>query len=824
MDTNQTTEGQANAEAQLLTSLSSDCTIVVFRGAHGVGKSQVVAAVRQRLEGLGTVKVFSARCSEWSKQQNLRALEVCLTNEIAKSGRPKLGAFATNAAKDIPFVGHSTSAALSALLANSDRKSTSGNRTVLPARVEELLAVLNREIGSNSGVVVFDEAQWLDQETCDLLTIVRDKSVIRDFPCLTRTKFLLSFSDEFIEGSLEEYVRQIGGETCQTIILEGLGRDEFADLWSGLAPEVQLPDVLAKRIYDIANGNINLVRHIATYLASTPSISMQGQDLAQDLLTRAIEFQLQGIGEQGSLLKNLLEKASLIGLDFTIAELACLTGSKLDVVRSGLSLAKQQRVVQDSGSFYSFSDISLQRVFERGASYEGKLNHQKFADCLRAIRPHEYEARGLHALKAGHVDEAGEMLALAALKSIRLGENVNTETDAMLRSACPDVVPFYQCIRDGLEAYNRGDYSEAASKCEQMTACSYERLSAEANLLLARIATTTIGFVERGDIDKRLDLAFGFIDEDEIELLFRARLIKIINDAYEDRIDDARMLAGRTTKLLKERSNFDPYSAYLLQLLRSNSDMYFADEIARSELNLAVKFLVPNGIESVSSPTTAYIILANSVGNSLQCGQFEEALQQAHTADQIVATHPQIKFPRLDILVNNQLMSDWFLGAQPHREVLAQYELLIANHKNSGDKWVLKSNMAAMYLALSMVDQASQILNDQDNLELDSGGDVYFSYFMQNNLAALQFDQGDRKLAIKTFRAMDGMALKLPFSVRQFLVMRHRTISQILSSNLSTKVTWDDMPKSALAGKLGTSYRFFGRGLLFSDLQFWGEF
>lgn len=822
MDTNWT-KGQLQAKGKLLSNLDSNGIVTVLYGAHGVGKSAVVSAARKHLEKQGGAKVFSARCTEWSRHQNYRALEVGLTNAIARSSKPKFGALATNAAKDIPFVGHSTSAALAVLLANSVHKSGAESRVVLPQKLEELLAILNRETGKGKAVVVFEEAQWLDQETLAMITMAKSERLSQDFPCLQRTKFILSLSHEFLEFPFEQYCADIKVEKGDTIKVHSLEKAEFDRIWSDTAPNVILPDDVSDKIFSVSNGSINLVRHVATYLAASPGVSQQGVDLAQDLIETAIDFQLGEIGEQGSRLGSLLEKAALIGFDFSIAELVCLSGSKIDDVKSGLAMAEEQKVLQSFGSVFSFTDTLLHSIFERRAGLEGKLNHRKFAECIRAIRPHEYEARGVHALKAGQIDDGAELLALAVLRSYRLGEPINHELDAAIRSSCPDIVPFYDCLCAAFNSYNRGEFDDAVRTCEQVTICSYERLSAEANLLLARVGATTIGHLGRSEIEKRLKLALSFIDTEEIDLLFRARLIEIVYCAYEDRIDEARILAGQLSKLLKGRSRFDPQSNFLLQVLRCNSDMYYADEIARSELSLAAQNLVPDGVSSVTNPTAAYVVLTNVVGNALQCGRIAEAQQRAKIADEVVWAHPGVRFPRLDMLVSNQLVSEWFCRSGDQRNILEQYELLADRYSSSGDIWILKSNLSAMYLSYSMLDKAALVLENERSKMLDAEEDAYFTYFFRNNLAALQYDRGDVTQAKTTFLSLAHLPSKLPYSVRQFLTLRHEVITHTLESKEDRSACWDDLPKEKLEGKLGLTYKFFGRGLLFSDLQFWGE-
>lgn len=822
MDTNWT-KGQLRAKSKLLSNLGSNSVIAVLHGAQGVGKSAVVSAVREDLEKKGGTKVFSARCTEWSRHQNYRALEVGLTNAIAKFAKPKLGALATNAAKDIPFVGHSTSAALAVLLANSDHKSGSESRIALPQKLEELLAILNRETGKGNAVVVFEEAQWLDKETLTLITMAKSDRLSQDFPCLQRTKFILSSTHEFLDIPFEQFCADIEVDKGDTIRVDSLEKAEFDRIWSEIAPNVFLPEDISDKVFSVSNGSVNLVRHVAKYLAALPDGSQQGVDLAQDLIETAINFQFGETGESGSRLGCLLEKAALIGFDFSIAELVCLSGSKIDDVKSGLAMAEEQNVLQGSGGVFRFTDALLHSIFERRAGLEGKQNHRKFAECIRAIRPHEYEVRGVHALKSGQIDDGAELLALAVLRSLRLGEPINLELDAAIRSSCPDIVPFYDCLCAAFNSYNRGDFDDAVRTCEQVTICSYERLSAEANLLLARVGATTIGHLDRSEIEKRLKLALSFIDKEEIDLLFRARAIEIVYCAYEDRIDEARMLAGQLSKLLRGRCSFDPQSNFLLQVLRCNSDMYYADEIARSELSLAAQNLVPDGVSSVTSPTAAYVALTNLVGNALQCGRVEEAQQKAKIADEVVGAHPGVKFPRLDMLVSNQLVSEWFCRPGDQKSILAQYEHLVDRYSNSGDIWILQSNLSAMYLSYSMLDKAALVLENDGSKRLAAEEDAYFTYFFGNNLAALQFDRGDIAQAKTTFLSLAHLPLKLPYSVRQFLTLRHEVITHALECKEDPCVCWDDLPKEELEGKLGLTFRFFGRGLLFSDLQFWGE-
>jgi hypothetical protein len=140
-----------------------------------------------------------------------------------------------------------------------------------------------------------------------------------------------------------------------------------------------------------------------------------------------------------------------------------------------------------------------------------------------------------------------------------------------------------------------------------------------------------------------------------------------------------------------------------------------------------------------------------------------------------------------------------------------------------GDRILIQNNYAVSLIQTERIEDAKALLQSAyDGLNRDAGSDEYHRYFVGNNLAALLALGGDVGSATRIWtEAGQGMDGYYP-AVRETLKRRHKFISEALQR--APQMTIEQFDRCLFEShpqQLGPQWKFYGRGFLFTDVQFW---
>lgn len=131
-----------------------------------------------------------------------------------------------------------------------------------------------------------------------------------------------------------------------------------------------------------------------------------------------------------------------------------------------------------------------------------------------------------------------------------------------------------------------------------------------------------------------------------------------------------------------------------------------------------------------------------------------------------------------------------------------------------------------MFIHLNDFKKAIFLLNKAINiLEERKNEDNYYEYFLKINFITLNYFLGHKKNLKKKLNDLFNKIPCLPDSDKELLLYRHKAIEKtLLSAEIkSPDDYWDNFLMKKDTMGLGKAWRFWGRGFLLSDLQFWSE-
>ena len=259
-------------------------------------------------------------------------------------------------------------------------------------------------------VIVFDDIHWGEPTFLDLIEQVADRS--RDAPimllCLARPE-LLEVEPGWGGGKLN----------ATTMLLDPLGSGDADELLRNLLGEADLPPGLRSRIVEMAGGYPLFVEEIVSELIEDQLITFSddGWQLTTDIADLSLPATISGLlaarlDRLSQDERSVVERASLIGKDFSAVEVAAITApeQRTDVGEQLVSLVRKELIRPAPSQLPGEDAFTFRHMLIRDAAYDGIPKsaradlHERYARWLEeeaGERLEEYEE-----IVAYHLDRA----------------------------------------------------------------------------------------------------------------------------------------------------------------------------------------------------------------------------------------------------------------------------------------------------------------------------------------------------------------------------------------------------------------------------------
>lgn len=355
------------------------CAVVTLLGPAGVGKSRLVEAF---LDGLEDVHVLRGRCLSYGRDMSLWPVIEMLSGAAGVSfDHPsqqvhKKIATLLDGLDDADFVERQ----LTGLLGLTDPASQPDE---LFWAIRRFLEALGRD---GPVVAIVEDAHWADTALLDLVEHVA--TWIRGTPLLL-----------IVVGRPELAERRAGWGAgrfdATTLVLQPLSDEQGIELLGHLSGDAGFTDATRERILAAAEGNPLFLEEVFAMVTDPGVVDDAGDDrVPLDLVDVPIPPSVHAILEArldrlAPALRRTLERAAVIGKDFTEEELRSITPEEelasvaalLDRLVASDLIALER--VSSSGRAYAFRHILIRDVAEAGAAKRIRaLDHERFGGEL----------------------------------------------------------------------------------------------------------------------------------------------------------------------------------------------------------------------------------------------------------------------------------------------------------------------------------------------------------------------------------------------------------------------------------------------------------
>ncbi|HEX3799681.1 MAG TPA: hypothetical protein VH413_13370 [Verrucomicrobiae bacterium] len=789
---------------------------IVVCGAPGTGVSWTLDQVAEEWKATRKASL-QARGDSFASQRKLFPWLTLATPGAKDLARVEiLKESVKDASGAIPMFGSATSHLLDDLL-HFRRNSLAREAIILSKEEQDLLFVIQAVAQKKRLLLTLDHMDFWDPASWDLLALIASSHLQDLYPALADVQLLFGVRETpppRLSTLLDEC--KVPTEVFQ---IHPIARAEMSTALRTFGfPEMKEQEV--DGLYEATDGRLDLLHDFSVHLRDTNlTKDAHGFD---GLFANLLSNRMHSLVRQAPELDPILSAAAILGRSFTLDDAQCLTGQTAEKLQAALTAATDARLLTLLGGMVQFQSGTLHDYFHRSGRSEHRKYHAKYAECLRIMRPGDYEGRWNHLILADRLEEALTCYALAALHA-RRQKSLTPEPNSLFQTA------FWGLIKDFLaqmcrayDAFETDKLGEAMDAVASIEAFLPDALLAERDYLKAQIRLKSHrvkDFAESAALLKPWDR----LKDEEGEIWSRIAQARMISLVEINAMEEASRLEEDLTKYYYARRRVDPWALYALNVLRRRSEPLHRLPVATQRLENALEFFGSfHSNDLPRHPIQYYYTLNNLVANLLASARFEDAVRRAEELDALVNRHA-LPWPSLEIPINNFVLAGFLSGklsAEMAVRILSQVQI---EPPTSGDSLLIANNYAVLLAHAGQVEDAKRRLQDCYRLlSSDSPCDPYHKYFIGNNVAALTALTGDSASAKQIYEGCLPLIDGLYPTIRETIRERHGLLGAAIGDAQKLGIeALDRILLGSSQAKLGKHWEFYGRGFLLSDIQFW---
>jgi tetratricopeptide (TPR) repeat protein len=807
--------------------LADDSRMTLIEGPPGVGKSWLAKGVGAAWEGGGGRTVVAVGDNG---RADFDLYPFGLAMAGLSGGWKSLAPSVAGAAKAAEAVLGTAGLITTALqgVATMRRGRRSRRAVFLGDEEQEILFEIERLAVSKPVLLIADNLHWWDKRSLALLRDLQSIPMQESFPFLASLRVLAVETPPPYQTVARPEAHGILLEATipHRFLLERVPREGFENvllaLGAGHRPTPKVADV----VHSFTGGHLALASRAATRLANGDGelmLSVARSDEFWDLLVSA---RLSALGDLGKRAVKLLQVAALLGLTFSRDEIVCATDDEADETSLLLRYCRDEQLLDVSGGTCWFvHDVYRQHFLESGPT-DRVATHGRLGECLRLLRPAEYDLRSSNAERAELPEAAAALAVQGALQRLRNGRRWHEGPADVISSIVEGgLVGVVELFVEAGSLLGNYQYIDCLAILERLPRDLSTPLSAEADYIRAMCRLSARNGPDRAQGRTILEAWEGYADT-EPELGIRLERLLLYGLSHVLDKQAGRELEGLIRRRLVDRAAFDPSAIdELYNLDRCSGSLYQPDISVIRNSEAAAHFGPRAGSTLVRRPVDYYRSLVN-LGAGLICnGRYDEAVATYSSVEELVDEYVPGIFPRLDHARSNALLAEFRLGGVSADAAVQRQRRINETLGVDGDPYYIR-NALAVYLAFAGEhDESLQMLEAliEDLTVRYTDPEPSMLYVLRANRNCVGYVAG-RPPLLGEWEMLAEVLQRVPYSFQSLLVRRHELLSELFESGVSLSAREFDryLPRSGRP-EFGPLWDNFGRGFRMPEIEFWRE-
>ena len=814
--------GYDHAAVEIADVLHRSSDLILVSGPPGVGKTTLLkqlGGMWEHEDGSTVVAQGDKLCSD-EPFYPLRKALAPLSSEW-RVIEPAIGAAAAAVESSLLGTGGNITETVRAL-SKLRKKRRRARKLYLGDKEQGILFDLERLGRKRPLLLIVDNVHWWDPSSLKFLGQLREKHVREAYPFLARLRVLAAQTTEPHEQVAHptHFGALFAAGQTHRVDLGPVPEDRFDEVLVALGALPSIDKRTVEAVFALSGGHLLRAYECAERLSTDPTYDFLATAASEEFVLRLVSERLENLGEMGRQAVRMLEIAAILGLSFRRDQITCAwDGSEAEAL-SVLRYCRSQHLLEQTGNSAHFMHDLYRDHFLTSGNFDRVAIHERLHDCLRKLRPAEYELRCENAIHAERPPDAATLAVHAELKRHREARTALPLRPAVLEALAPSA----QILRQFLIAVEHAQASRLTDCQAALTALPRNlsrSLAAEADYIRATCLLTSRSRQNRMDALSILEQWDDF-EHEEPEIGVRLMQLRLFGLTLNPDKSEGSQLEGRIRQSLRRRATFDRAAEDALYTLDRCSPSLCKPDAAIFRVKEAVAHYEasePGGV--VRRPHEYFKALVNEVAELIVAGSFSDAAAAAGVLDDFIADYEPDTFPRLDYPATNRLQADFRTGAVT-AAVAAGYQRQITEMLAVDADPFYSGNAEAVYLALAgELDEAETVLDELlAAFSARPEPEANMLYVLSANRLCTRFVADNRSHLERDWKMFEETVRRIPYPIVEFLVRRHKRLADVFAQGGDwTPAGFDECLLER--PELGPQWQQLGRGFRLPEIQWW---
>ncbi len=632
-------------------------------------------------------------------------------------------------------------------------------------------------------LIIADNLHWWDRKSLLLLnkivgvktaTTTSKKSIgIRIIGIFTPTPFQHPISYEAFEDIRTSLFQE-------ELKLAGVSQSNIQDCLKFFGINRKLNSSQMLKIWETCQSNVVLIKMLSAALARGGAKKIE--TILNDLTPDIIYYRVVKNAPGGAEFMDVLSSASVLGNNFGIDEVACVSETPKDIIAKALQWSKSLGFIKRIDNQYFFTHDTFKQYFFNKAENDFSYLYDKLLICYKKYRPGDYALRAFCAKKAGNLNEMCFLYFCAIIKEIRLGAsydsilslsiNGNTSVKVNQCLAEADLLALVYRIDECYQLIRKNNFSTALRNVPSFPKNISLAVSLELEYITALCLLST-----RSDIDRKSAIELlrntNYMLEYEPEIVLRLKVLELYAESLEQN--------GKPEVIFRDIENFAINNMEVMpeiweeyHVLLRLAPAYYDRMIAIRKIREAVDYFAPRNSSPPKRIDEYYKSLNNLGSNLVATGEFGEANDVLKRATDLRDKYPGFRFPQEYYVDNNLLICAAYDRKIDKFQALRKF-IDILDRGEFDDIYVC--NVISLATYCGKFDLAKSLLSKLDHyLKRNNSNEVFIIYLYEMAKICLDFHSKKNKDCIRQWRELSDLAGKIPYKSGYFFETRHNLI------------------------------------------------
>lgn len=593
--------------------------------------------------------------------------------------------------------------------------------------------------------------------------------------------------------------------------------DQMDVLWKALVPEQPIEEDLLQRIHLLSGGNIGIIIQLIRLITEHNTESIYGSCAYRDVMLQRLHILLDEFKYEHTV--GLLDRASLIG-ERSYRELLHLF-TKYDPVlfSESIKASVSGGLLTEEPATVSFTDHATWQAFCT-FNQKNQRFHYELANCVKELTPSNFAYIGKELLSADQRQDAANYYILAALNYYHT-YRIQPELPAFQVELFDEFSLWdsYRTLLALFTDYFSGHFSKVVG-----TSAHFKEPMLQFEADYVRALAYINGYLNLSAYKQALTLLESWLEDqqfyEENPYQWMRGALLALGAKYELHDDSMPNLIKWIEKTKRKYSNDSGMEWLEIDFLSKCNYCYTIDTAYHYVKSAVVSLekLYP----TMPSGYPYYRALINAAANSLVVGKYEESLQYSRQA-LLMAEQNGSLYGAVDALTNNLAIAGLLLDPFGWKDCADQCIQEMRHLAELVDEDIitsilLRNNIAVMLCYCGKFEMAADEFHSlRQELQCLNDADDYYLYVTGSNECVLNAMLGQEQFNWEDFNALCQLR---PLDLDSaYFTARNQYIRENISCMALSQPWRNDFTRQMV----GPAWSFWGKWLIFSDIQIWSD-